>query len=44
MWPNPQENADLFTFTDETFNGKLYVLCSINSTEILVGFKTTQLF
>ena len=44
MWPNPQENSDLVTFTDKTINGKLYVLCSINSTEILAGFKITQLF
>ena len=24
MWPNPQETADLVTFTDEILNGKLY--------------------
>ena len=23
MWPNPQESADLITFTEETLNGKL---------------------
>ena len=23
MWPNPQETADLVTFTEEIFNGKL---------------------
>ena len=28
MQPNPQETADLVTFTDETPNGKLYLLCS----------------
>ena len=27
MWPNLQETADLVTFTDEIFNGKLYILC-----------------
>ena len=29
MWPNPQETADLFTFTEEILNGKLYFLCSV---------------
>ena len=29
MWPNPQETADLVTFTEETVNGKLYFLCSV---------------
>ena len=24
MWPNRQETADLFTFTEEIFNGKLH--------------------
>ena len=28
MWPNPQESADLVTFTEETLNGKLHFLCS----------------
>ena len=28
MRPNPQIPADLFTFTEETRNGKLYFLCS----------------
>ena len=23
MWPNPQETADLVTFTEKIFNGKL---------------------
>ena len=23
MWPNPQETADLVTFTEEILNGKL---------------------
>ena len=26
MWPNPQETADLFTFTEEILNGKLHFL------------------
>ena len=28
MWPNPQETADLVTFTKEIFNRKLQFLCS----------------
>ena len=28
MWPNPQFNADLVTFTEETFNEKL-VFCAV---------------
>ena len=28
MWPNPQETADLVTFTGEILNGKLNSLCS----------------
>ena len=27
MCPNPQETADLVTFTEEILNGKLYFLC-----------------
>ena len=28
MWPNPQETADLITFTEEIFNVKLHFWCS----------------
>ena len=28
MSPNPQETADLVTFTEEILNGKLHFLCS----------------
>ena len=28
MWPNPQETADLVTFTEQILNGKLHFLCS----------------
>ena len=28
MWPNPDEPADLVTFTEEILNGKLHFLCS----------------
>ena len=31
MWPNPQETADLVTFTEEILNGKLHFLCSDTS-------------
>ena len=30
MWPNPQETADLVTFTEEILIGKLHFLCSAN--------------
>ena len=39
MWPNPQETADLVTFTEEILNGKPHFLCSaysINDT-FLIG-------
>ena len=29
MWPNPQETADLVTFTEEIFNGKLHFFCKV---------------
>ena len=28
MWPNPQETANLVTFTEEILNGKHHFLCS----------------
>ena len=28
MWPNPEFPADLVTFNEEIFNGKLHFLCS----------------
>ena len=28
MWPNSLENADLVTYAEEIFNGKLNFLCS----------------
>ena len=31
MWPNPQETADLVTFTEEIIHGKLYFLCSVDN-------------
>ena len=37
MWPNPQETADIVTFTGEILHGKLiflYSVCSITKTEM----------
>ena len=31
MGPNPQFSADLITFTEETLNGKLHCLCSVEN-------------
>ena len=31
MWPNPQQTADLVTFTEEILNGKLYFFSSAPS-------------
>ena len=31
MWPNPQETADLVTFTEEVLNGKLHSSCSVST-------------
>ena len=33
MWPNPQESADLVTFTQEILNEKLHFLCSVHSAD-----------
>ena len=29
MLPDPQETADLVTFTEEILNGKLHFLCNV---------------
>ena len=29
MWPNPQENADLVTFTEEILKGKFGVVSTV---------------
>ena len=34
--PNPQETADLVTFTEEILNGKLHFLCSVACTETVI--------
>ena len=33
MWPNPQEAADLVTFTEESLNGKVHFLRSVKKWE-----------
>ena len=35
MWQNPQETADLVTFTKEILNWKLHFLCSVSSVAII---------
>ena len=37
MWPNPQETADLVTFIEEIFNGKLHLLRNVKCTWTLVN-------
>ena len=46
MWPNSQETADLVTFTKESLNWKLHVLCSGNATFLSVAnfFTSRQLY
>ena len=39
MGPNPQEPADLVTFTGEIFNGKLHFLCSVSTEKTKVILK-----
>ena len=34
MWPNPQETADLVTFTEEILNGKLHFSAGFGFIEI----------
>ena len=44
MWPNQQETAetaDLVTFTEENFNGKLHFLYSVKADSLLV-FKVSN--
>ena len=39
MWPNPQETADLVTFTGEIFNAKLHFLCSDSRSATRIFFR-----
>ena len=36
MWPNPQETADVVTFTEEVLNGKLHFCFSVCVEKILI--------
>ena len=38
MWPNPQETANLFTFTEEILNGKLHFCAVIASRSVGASF------
>ena len=38
MWSNPQETADLVTFTEEVLNGKPHFLCSGRTNELQKPF------
>ena len=44
MWPNPQETADLITFTEEIFNGKLHFLCTVLNVEDPLDLQITLAF
>ena len=37
MQPNPQETANLATFTEEILNGKLHFLCSVSLYKMIDG-------
>ena len=39
MWPNPLFPADLLTFTEEIFNGKLHFLCSAKQGKNAIKYK-----
>ena len=41
MWPDPQETADLVTFTVEVLNGKLHFLSSVLY-KTVVKFRNTS--
>ena len=34
MWPNPQGTADLATFTEEIYNGKLPFFYAVNEAKM----------
>ena len=45
MWPNPQETAELVTFTEETLNEKFQFLCSDSLFKrISVKYTSTSVF
>ena len=44
MRPNPQKTADLVTFTEEIFNGKLDFSCSSSAIFIKVALEHSGFF
>ena len=44
MWPDPQETANLVTFTEEILNGKLHFLCSVSVRSLLVSLSLQRYF
>ena len=42
MQPNPQETADLVTFTEEILNGKLHFMCSERPVKIVANSLSTK--
>ena len=42
MWPNPQETADLVTFSEENLNGKLH-FCAVNPANAYLSVKRVEL-
>ena len=43
MRPNPQETADLVTFTEEILSGKLDFLCSENVTRVIIMLQVNHM-
>ena len=43
MSPNPQETADLVTFTEEIRNGKLHFLCGVLITTLTKKVSTKSI-
>ena len=43
MWPNPQETADMVTFTEKILNGKRHFLCSVRSSKWKLGIWKCQI-
>ena len=43
MWPNPQETADLVTFTEEILKEKLDFLCGVMSIVTKASFPLVDL-
>ena len=44
MWPNPQFAADLVAFTEEIFDGKLYILRSVKHVKYCIQLLAINVF